>query len=264
MKNILVPVDFSETSTNALMYAIQLFGKSSVEYTVLTTFKASTSSSFQMKSIDDILKRDAEKEMDDLIKSVKEKEPEVRLTPKIIKSYAVGGITSLGDSGDYDFIVMGTKGASGLKEVFIGSVAGGVIANTKAPVLVVPAGFAFDAIEEIVFAIGDNPLSDPKTVEPLRQIVNTTSSKLDVFHISEKKEFENTSILNAVADLNPSLTVELGTGDINQHINQYLAKTNAGLLCMIRGQKGFLTRLLGESVTKKQTFHSPVPLLVLH
>jgi nucleotide-binding universal stress UspA family protein len=264
MKNILVPVDFSETSTNALMYAIQLFGKTSVEYTVMTTYKASTSSSFQMKSIDNILERDAEKDMEDLIKTVKKAEPETRINTKIIKSYAIAGITSLGDSGDYDYIVMGTKGASGLKEVFIGSVAGGVIANTKAPVIVVPAGFSFDSLEEIVFAIGDNPLSDPKTVEPLREIVDMTSAKLSVFHISEKREFENESIMQTIADLNPSLTVELGTGDVNKHINQYLGKTNAGLLCMIRGKKGFLNRLMTESVTKKQTFNSPIPLLVLH
>lgn len=263
MNKILVPVDFSDTSMSALFYAIELFGRSALEITILHTYGID-SSAFHMKSMDRILEEDAQREMDALIKRVQEKEPEIVLKSKIMKGHAVSTITSLGNSGAYDFVVMGTKGASGLKEVFIGSVAGGVISKTSAPVVVVPANYVYRPIEEIVFAVGDNPISEEAVVEPLRKIAKMHRCKVNVLHIAEEKTPNVEKLQTHIEDLNPSVTYAFGTGNINQHLSDYLMKDDAGLLCLVRGNKGFLSRLLNESVTLKQTFSSPVPLLILH
>ena len=50
-----------------------------------------------------------------------------------------------------DLIVMGTKGASGLKEVLFGSNTVHVIKNAKCPVLAVPSEFVFESPREILF-----------------------------------------------------------------------------------------------------------------
>jgi nucleotide-binding universal stress UspA family protein len=263
MNKILVPVDFSDTSLNALSYAIELFGRTTVEITVLHTYGAS-SSAFHMKSMDRILEEDAQREMEVLVKKVRKEEPDIALKTKIVKGAAVSTITSLGNSGAYDFIVMGTKGASGLKEVFLGSVAGGVISKTSAPVVVVPANYAYRPLDEIVFAVSDSPLSDASIVEPLRQIAKMRSSKINVLHVAEEETPNIQQLLSHIEDLNPSITYAFGTGNINRRLNDYLMKDDAGLLCLIRGKKGFFSRMLGESVTLKQTFSSPVPLLILH
>ena len=169
MNKILVPVDFSKTSANALYYAIQLFATSSSEITVLHSYDTRSSAALLMKNIDGVLEKDAQHKMDELIQEVQQKYPDANLNPKIIKRPTISAISALGDSGDFDFIVMGTKGASGLKEVFMGSVAGGVISRTSAPVIVVPANYSFRSLEEIVFAIGNDPFSSV-TVTPLKNI----------------------------------------------------------------------------------------------
>lgn len=263
MNKILVPVDFSETSLNALFYAIQLFGRSTIEITILHTYGTS-SSAFHMKSMDRILEEDAQREMEALIKKVQEKEPGIVLKTKTMKSNAVSAITSLGNSGAYDFVVMGTKGASGLKEVFIGSVAGGVISKTSAPVLVVPANYAYRPLDEIVFAISENPISNAAIVDPLRKIVKMRQCKIDVLHVAEEKTPDMQELLSPIEDLNPSVTYAFGTGNINQRLTDYLMKGDAGLLCLIRSKRGFFSRIFNDSVTLKQTFTSPVPLLILH
>jgi nucleotide-binding universal stress UspA family protein len=263
MNKLLVPVDFSDTSLNALFYAIRLFGRSNVEITVLHTYDVS-SSAFRMKSMDSILERDSESEMNTFLEKVEEKEPGAVLKPKILKSNAVSAITSLGDSGKYDYVVMGTKGATGLKEVFIGSVAGGVIAKTKAPVLVVPDGYEYQPMDEIVFAVSGLPLPDVAVVEPLRKLAKMQSSKINVLHIAKGKELELEEALKSIEDLDPTVTYAFGTGNVNQRLNEYLQNEKAGLLCLTRSKKDFFSRLFNESVTMKQTFHSPVPLLILH
>lgn len=263
MIKILVPIDFSDTSLNALLYAINLFGQSNVEYTVLNTY-GTTSTAFHIKSMDDILEEDAQRDMKAFIEKVNKINPDIELKQQVVKNNAVPAITSRGNSGEYDFIVMGTKGASGLKEVFIGSVAGGVISKTSAPVLVVPTNYAQRSLDEIVFAVSNEPLSSEKVVEPLRKLVEMHSCNVKVLHVAQDEKPDLEKILDTIEDLNPSVTYGFGTGDINTRLNDYLKKEDAALLCLIRTKKGFFSRLFNNSVTLKQTFNSSVPLLILH
>jgi len=263
MTKILVPVDFSDTSSNALSYAIQLFGPSSLQITVLNVY-GNRSTALLMKNIDGVLEKDARRRMDELLESFKKEYPEVVFTSKIIKQQAVPAITAMGDSGAYDYIVMGTKGASGLKEVFMGSVAGGVVSKTKSPVIVVPGGHSFRPIKKIVFAVSNNPFSDASVIEPLRRIAGMQESEIKVLHIADKKTPQIEKALEAMVDLNPSVDYAFGTGKTSKDLNEYLMKDFSGMVCLIRSKKGFMDRLLNESVTLKQTFNSPVPLLILH
>ena len=263
MNKILVPVDFSDASSNALSYAIQLLGTSSLEITVLHVYGV-RSTTLMMKNIDGVLEKDAKQKMDEFLKKVRKEYPDVVFTSKIIKDSAVSTIAALGDSGHYDFIVMGTKGASGLKEAFMGSVAGGVVSKTSAPVVVVPESQTFRPLDKIIWAASDHPFSDAKVMEPLRKIANLHQSEIKVLHIADKKTPHIEEALSAIEDLNPSVDYAFGTGHINKDLNEYLMKDFSGMLCLIRSKKGFMERLLNESVTMKQTFHSPMPLLILH
>lgn len=263
MNKILVPVDFSDASSNALSYAIQLFGTSSLEITVLHIYGV-RSTAFLMKNIDEMLEKDARRDMDELLRNVQKEYPDVIFKSKITKTYPVSAIVALGDSGNYDFIVMGTKGASGLKEVFMGSVAGGVVSKTTAPVIVVPKSHAFRPLEKIIFAVSNDPISDVKVTEPLRKIATLHQSEVKVLHIAEKNTPQIEKAMSAIEDLNPTVDYAFGTGDTNKDLNEYLKNDFSGLVCLIRTKKGFMERLLNESVTLKQTFNSPVPLLILH
>ena len=109
MLRILVPVDFSDTSKNALRYAIALFEDSKLEITVLHVFGA-TSTALMMKSIDRYLIKEAKSQMSSLIKEMEAESPEVYFKSKLAKNYAVSRIAKMANSGKFDFIVMGTKG----------------------------------------------------------------------------------------------------------------------------------------------------------
>jgi nucleotide-binding universal stress UspA family protein len=263
MNTILVPVDFSDTSTNALTYALKLFGSSPLEVTVLHIYGVE-SSALLMRNIDGVLEMDAKQQMNELLKNIRAEYPDVIFKSKIVKSSAVSAIVSLGNSGNYNFIVMGTKGASGLKEVFLGSVAGGVISKTSAPVIVVPVNHAFRPLEKILFAVGNNAFSDDQVIEPLRAISSMHKSKVKILHITDKKTPQVEKALAAIEDLKPEVEYTYGTGDTNKDLNNYLMKDSSALVCLVRSKKGFLDQLLNESVTLKQTFNSPVPLLILH
>lgn len=263
MKKILVPVDFSETSENALFFACSLFGSSAIEITLLHIY-GTQSTSFLMKSIDGILIKDAKEKLNTLVKKVKEIAPKVELKTQLAKNYPVQSIVSLGKNGNFDFIVMGTKGASGLKEVFLGSVAGGVIAKTRVPVIVIPSKHTDQHTNNIVFAVNDFELIKSVNLEPLRFLADVNGCKITILNVDKKQTSEIATSIKEVSDLDTTVSQIQGTGNINNDINDYLIKNSAGLLCLIRGKKGYIDRLFSESVTLKQTFNSPIPLLILH
>ena len=214
--------------------------------------------------MDQLLRDDAKKDMAALIQKVKAEVPGAVFKEKIIKGDAVPIIVSLGDSGNYDFIVMGTNGASGLKEVFIGSVAGGVISKTDAPVFVVPGTYEYQPLDEIIFAIGDMTFSEPSVVEPLRKIAQLSSGKVNVLHMADTKTPDLDNVLEMIDDLSPSVTYAFGEGNINVRLNDYMEGGQAELLCLVRQKRNFFARLFNESVTLKQTFQSNYPLLIIH
>lgn len=262
MKKILVPVDFSDTSRDALQYAIDLFKNIALEITILHIY-GSHSTALMMKSIDGILLKDAKSQMDSLINELNEKAPEVVFKTKILKSYAVSTISEMGNSGVYDMIIMGTKGASGLKEVTIGSVASGVISKTKAPVLVVPTDYTLESFKNIILAVGDTTLSNNTVLDPLLDLLKIYKSKLEVLSFSNN-DLDFTVLKPHLDEVNPEYTVKPKTGELNQQLNEHVKIKSADLLCLIRTKKGFLDRLFNGSVTSRQTFNSATPLLILH
>lgn len=261
MKNILIPTDFSENSMYGVLYGIELAKQLSCSITLVNSY-ISKQKAGTLKSMDRILKQEAEQEMDGLLSKLKGSLSDLQYNYKIIKGKAVDVITSLADSKHHDMIVMGTKGASELEEVFLGSVAGGVISRTKSPVLVVPEGYKFKTPELIIFGLSGMPLASNEVIKPLIEISKVFRSDVAVLHISKEESDDIENVLEMIQELSPSVMYAFGDTDINTRINNYVRQFNADLLCLIRRKTGYFNRIFRSSVTLKQTFRSKIPLLI--
>jgi hypothetical protein len=116
----------------------------------------------------------------------------------------------------------------------------------------------------MVFAIGDHPLTDESVVKPLIDLAKMCGCKLNVLHIMKNHDPIPDDFMNAMEQLNPTVTYAPDEGDINKCMNNFIKDNDADILCLIRCKKGLFQHLFIESVTLKQTFHTTVPLLVLH
>ena len=166
-------------------------------------------------------------------------------------------------------IVMGTQGASGLKEVFIGSTTNGVIEGTKLPVLVVPSVFDYRPLKTIALSLGNRMINNKTSLESLRMIIYRYDADVCSFHIRSNSDVEighlKQSLDDALGNLKSTFQeIESDEKDINSTIQEFVKKENADLLCMIKHDRGFWGNLLHSSVTTKEVFHSTVPILVLH
>ena len=160
---------------------------------------------------------------------------------------------------------MGTQGASGLKEIFMGSMTVGVINKSEVPVLAIPSGYPYQPLKEITLAIDSEILRTSDVVDPLINLANTYSAHISILHVDKTKKVVgvDAGVDIYLSDVNHSYHL-IKDYNINDGIDRFVLKSDSNLLCMVHRKRGFLDKLFHKSVTDKEAFNSPVPLLALH
>ncbi|REK10258.1 MAG: universal stress protein [Planctomycetota bacterium] len=143
-KRILCPVDFSETSTQALLYAEKLAREMGAELILVHAFDAP-------KSYDDAGQREpADPNIKAKLQDIKPMYPELPVRRALHAGPPGEVVCWLAQDQQCDLIVMGTHGRSGLMHLLMGSVAEYVLRHAQCPVVVVR----------------DKPSDEPAPVEP--------------------------------------------------------------------------------------------------
>jgi nucleotide-binding universal stress UspA family protein len=263
---LLFPTDFSSPAQYALDYAVDLADRLGAELTLLHTFRVySTAGMFT--SVEQYLEEESATEMLKVMAYIEnDLGKDVRLTSRIMRGDPTTVIASLADEEDYDLIVMGTQGASGLEEVFTGSTTNGVIRRAGTPVLVIPDQVSFRAPQHIVLAVDEGGLSSYETVKGLVLVARAYKADVLVFHqdTGATDRGIDSSVAKLLEGIPHSFVYELDDADVSQSIKDYLADTGAEMLCMIRRERSFLERIFHNSITQREIFNCSVPLLVLN
>jgi len=143
VNTILVPVDFSRCSLDALKYAIELAKTVAAKIVVFHAVHlgyAYTSDGYAMYDLSEItkaLRKDAERQMSQFVRA--SKFGGVKFEAIIGIGAVVEEICAIAKEKDVDLIVTPTHGRTGFKHVLIGSVAEQIVRHADRPVLVVPS-----------------------------------------------------------------------------------------------------------------------------
>ncbi|MEN8789765.1 MAG: universal stress protein, partial [Flavobacteriaceae bacterium] len=171
---------------------------------------------------------------------------------------------------DIDYICMGTQGASGLKEIFMGSNTVSVLKNINfCPLLAIPGSFDFTRPSQIAFATDYKHLYQKVELEPMISIAKMWDAGIRVIHmpgeeIISKENKEIRKLLNRLLkETSHSFEMLEYHPMVSFRINEWVEKHKADLLTMINSQHGFFRRLLREPVIKKVAFTTHIPFLVL-
>lgn len=274
-KLILFPSDFSESSRCAMKYGLQLYAGRGYKYILLNTVEptGSSSSAGMMLNMSEIITKDS---LEGLAKEKKwlESQPEAEgcefetvqmfgeftnCVKHLIKEKPIVGI------------IMGTTGASGLKEFFVGSNAAAVIQDISLPTLTVPFEAHFNGISRVVFATDMNILDDYSFLAPIKEIVIKRKAKLSILHVIKKsskislpnKELARKKLEEYFGETNPTFeTIE--SNDTVEGINHYMAQNkDVDIIIMVPRRKNFFEKIFSKSVAKKVAHHSSIPMITL-
>jgi universal stress protein A len=146
IKKILCPIDCSDSSRNALEYALFVAKQFGAEVHVLHAWFVSAHvrpdlsvwmEAHGQQPISRVIEADARAETDRFLAGLA---PEVRsaLVAHVLEGEPSRAITDMAKRDGFDVIVMGTHGRSGIAHLALGSVAERVVRHAPCPVLTVP------------------------------------------------------------------------------------------------------------------------------
>lgn len=267
---ILIPTDFSPLSKVAVQYAVKLGKKLKAELVILNVVSIDSSPGRGVINIKYLEEKMTENAIEDCAKLINEIGPEIKgkinITSQVVKGYPVENVvTNYAQHNDIDLIVMGTKGATGLKKIVLGSNAAAVLNKSNIPVIVVPEFARFTNLKNIVYATDIANLKDElKTVVSIAKDFNAT---VHILHIITPAGEEKLDKKQTVAKLTKAMGYKKITFTISLHddaaegIDQYVIKHKTDMLVMFTHELTFLKKLFGQSVTREMAFLSNVPLL---
>jgi len=272
MKTILLMTDFSKNARNAIKYAIQAFGED-MEYILMTSYiirSAPASVVNIARRVEENCEEDLKSDLD-FIKSTFPEYPNLKITTLCEYGDPSDVLKTIQKQNIIDLVVMGTKGASGLIKVLVGSVTASVIRSTPLPVLAVPENAAFTTFDKIVFASDLHPIQNENLVKPLKQIAEKFDSDVMLLKVLRKggmsKEKANSEIgklehSGYLSGLNKSWNF-VESDHLSTAIEQFCEENQAGLLVVIARHSEFFDRIFHSSVSQQLVFHAKLPILAL-
>ncbi|SHH66670.1 universal stress protein [Winogradskyella jejuensis] len=272
-RRILLPTDFSDNSWSAIVYALKLFKDEECIFYLLNSIalKASTISNFS-NSLLKVMKENALKELDALKKQIETADANANH-----EFYNVLSTQDLYDAikfevkqNNIDLIVMGTKGATGAKEIFLGSNTIRVIKKIKnCPILIVPDEYDYVIPRQITFPTDFKKHYREEELNTLKSIVELHDSKIRVLHINEEEELSITQEKNC-----NNLKAELSNFKLSFHwmpdystketeINEFIKDLGINILFMVNYKRSLIEKIMNEPVIKKIGLQPVIPFLVI-
>jgi nucleotide-binding universal stress UspA family protein len=276
MKQILFPTDFSEAANTAFIYALKFADSFGAELLILHVYDLPIVETPPLpestKEIFDIVEMNQFESFRDELPTLHKLAEEhnlghISLRNTLLYGDLVYNINKLCEDEQIDLIVMGTKGASGLKETFLGSTTASVITNAKVPVLGIPADADYEPINNIVFTTQYKD-KDNDALRNALEIAGKFKAKLQCLYIKNDDDPED--IEDRINEWRIFYRDEkidfynIAGEHIEQTILDFIENQHANLLIMRTHKRNFFESLFHRSLTKKMAYHSKVPLLVYH
>ncbi|WP_273565656.1 universal stress protein [Maribacter halichondriae] len=277
MKTILIPTDFSENSWSALAYAVSLFKDIPCNFYILHVddLKHSSveSNSFTMP-VGQIATSIKEK-LDNLFRRIEQLPINQDHHFVALQDYGnlVNILRKIVQEKKIDLIIMGTKGASGIKESVVGSNTGDVITKVPCNLLVIPENARSGSPKEIAFPTDYNIFYSHPILETISEILRICKANMQVIHVSSIKRGLDPTQKKNRAYLQDYLEELFATShsfhtledkNVKASIEAFANTENIDMVVMVAKNLNFLQRLLFDTTIEKLSFHTCVPLLVLH
>lgn len=276
MKKIILPTDFSYNAYNAISYAMNLLKDEEATFYLMNTYTpAIYQTEYLLHSpgqigLGDIYQSESINQLEELQKQLQKefKNPKHTIITHSAFNILVDEVSSMVANENADMVIMGTQGATGAKEIFLGTHTVHVIKKATCPVIAIPADFEYETPKEILFPTDFEVEYSEEQLTALLDLAELHESRIQVIHISsgyDLTEFQeqNKAKLEKILEKTPNLFHDLPSQEIITGINNFQLKNKMNMLAMIQNKHTFLESLFIEPVIKKIGFHVSIPFMVI-
>lgn len=265
MKTIVYPTDFSENAYKAFDFAVKYLHTNQTRFIFVNVYQIPAGAASGTFYLLDELRQQAEREMEAFVKKVRADYSQVNLTIdfKVLQGDFETQCNAVAIQYEADCIVMGTKGASGIKEVLVGSNTVSLVNGLKVPLFVIPFNFMEKEMDQFIFTYDGNIITE-KAAGSVRKFGEWFKLPVRAIHIYQEpdKEIKNWEEVQSIFEsLSFSTEEQLGV-DLEEGLKE-IVQTESGVLCMIRHEQSFWEWLFNRSDSRKMVMHANLPVLVI-
>ena len=276
---ILFPTDFSNAAENAYIYALKLAEKLKATITVIHVYELLQVHTWIEKAMD--MKQVNEKitlgEFDvfrsqiDVMKriAIENKLEHIDVNYSLKESdYVVEAVLQEAKDVKADIIVIGTTGASGLREMFFGSVASKVMESATCPVVMVPDTSIYKGIEKIGLTL-DYKNGEVDLIERALKVARKFDAHLYCVHVDA---FDPDHVTIKIQEYREAFKQQTEVSfhvrqhtDIEKGILEFMRSEQVDVVIMrVHQHHSLLKELFSYSIAKRVAYHTDIPLIGVH
>ncbi len=273
MKSILVPTDFSENAGNAIEYAAVIAKAWNGSLTLMNVYTPSVSRYSVISPLITeevaLARSEAQNKLGLTAKTLKEMYPDVTCEVYVGVGETVDEILLASEEKEIDIIVMGTKGASSIEKVLLGSNAAKIIEKASCPVLVIPSDAPCHIPKKILFAT-DYAYSDIEGARLLTTLARSFNAMITFVHITtneediddEQKLIEKfTSEIKRATDYENINSKIVADNTVMMGMDSIIQESGADIVALSTRKRNLFEKLYNPSLTKKLAHYTHTPLL---
>lgn len=278
MINILVPVDFSQSSTTAVDFAVKSAKFLNADVLLLHAFDVKNNLYTDYMGVNKEFNQTQLNEAKNKLIELKDKierTEEIVIDTIVDQNSLYRSIQEITEKQRIRLIVMGTAGESSLKKILFGSNTAAIIGKSKVPVMVVPQGYQWKKPEKILFATNHFE-SEKHFLDLLFEMADLFMAQVNLGVFSDE---ENTTALAFIDESNKlssyenmirrtyneeSITATYLLGDdFQRSLDNYIDENHIDILVMVNYERGFWGNIFRTSMTRAMSYHTKIPLLAI-
>lgn len=274
INNILVPVDFSKCSKNALHIAIDIAKASGAKIHMLNAVHVHTPHpDFTGGTLIDAIIVNYENQVKQSFQELESEMVELQEVPHEAErfiSYLTDAIYTQSQNKNIDLIIMGTRSEHDGMETLLGTRASDVIESAVVPVLVIPENITSFNPRKIGFAAGLDDINNSKRIKFISDFARHFMAEVLIFSVTEELEELSSKEQNHMTELvsyfdkeNASYRI-VQSGSVTDGIRDFVHSHELNLLAMVPRNRTFFAKLFRRSITKAIAVETNVPLLSFH
>jgi len=281
LNRILCPVDFSESSLNAVEFAAKLGAKHQAALTLIHVFteeefEAALSSEklpehYRKSDVDNMVghAEDMLQQLADEIFRMQKRHGLSRCDYRFTYGPLNRQIVDFAKEHQYSMIVMGTSGVKDIFEEYIGSNTVKTIDRAPCPVLCIPTSANYRAPKKVMYAT-DYQIEDTEALTRLALFAGPLEAELHVVHICQSKGLREQATHQAfqqhIKDALPTANLIFEETDCEEDathgIDQYAIRQNMDIVALLYHRRNFFERLFEGSTVKDISYFATYPVLV--
>lgn len=274
---ILIPIDFSTASRQAMRYAHYLAEHREAELILLHVFDipVMTADAYvfipPQEEIDKIKENHITHLQQFVSRDLQLKNKKATISYQCVYGNPTDQILEYSQQEKVDLIIMGIQGKCIRPNFFMGSTFIHIMNHAHIPVIGLHGSTRFSDLRNILFTYDLKEFSSKTLLEPIMQLSRFFNAHISVLNVSDEiSEFPLLAEQLRKNELNPSiLNADVSfhivqNKDIIEGIKSFLLDQNVDLICFVPREHGILSKIFKESTTRKAAFQIDLPLMSIH